>query len=143
MDLSRLLSDIVKKLDLSLGFLWFLCQMEQEAGEARAGNLGESGAGAGPAQGALCGQVSVRGRMEQRCQHWCPEGLEDAWGGRQSCQNGAFYFATEVGYMERWNILAEPIPKNANAKTVGELSWKPSWQPWQHTRSTRDGACKF
>lgn len=29
--MSRLLSDIVKKLDLSLGFLWFLCQMEQEA----------------------------------------------------------------------------------------------------------------
>ena len=57
MDLSRLPSDVMKKLDPSLGFLWFSCQMEQEAGGARAGDLRESGAGAGPALGTLRGQV--------------------------------------------------------------------------------------
>lgn len=65
------------KLDPGSGLLWVLCQMEQEAGETGAGDLKEGSAGA---LGTLWRQVS----MEQHCQHWCPEELEDALGRWQS-----------------------------------------------------------
>lgn len=107
MDLSQLPSDVGKTLDRSWGFSRFLCQMKQEKEKLEtsaravlelalpwARGMGRSWAG---------GEWSSIGA-------WCPERLEDARR-RQSCQNGAFYFATEVGCMEKWNILAEPIPK--------------------------------
>lgn len=83
--------------------------MKQEAGEGKAGDPRESSAVAGPALGMQHGQVLGRKWMEH-IGAWCLERLEDAWR-RQYCQRGAFYFAKEVVCMEKWNILAEPIPK--------------------------------
>jgi len=121
MDLSRLPSDVAKKVDPSLVFLWFSCQIGARSRRSKSwrprGERCRSRPCAGHAVRAGLG-VWSKGRWSSVASTGVPRGWRMLG---ELCQNSVFNFAIEVGYMERWNILAEPIRKNANAKNC----WRP------------------